>query len=141
MPSQYKKQPTELELAKAIWYKKLEESGFVDIEQDEDNLKSWSAKFATKKSQELWKAKESYYHMATHFLNDYKFETPIEKIIWEYHAEAISVQDISRILRKLRYRKLGQRSKIDHNSVWAVISKLEKIMKNMYLPSQTEENG
>lgn len=133
-----KKPLTEYEKLRAVWYAKLKKEGFDDIETDEYHLKTWSSKFASKKSQELWRSKEAYYYMTTTFLNDYKFESKLEKIIWEYHSEAISVRDIVKLLRSLHYRKIGTAS-VDRNSVWAVIHHLETIMKNMYLNKQSDQ--
>ena len=128
-----KKPVTEYEKLRAVWYKKLEKEGFVDIESDEDNLKSWSAKFATPKSQELMESKAAYYHMATHFLNDYQFESALEKTILEYHTEAISVRDIAKLLRKKT-----KVMTLDRNVVWKTVKRLETIMKKMYMSGYME---
>ncbi len=128
-----KKPLTEYEKQRDIWYKKLKKEGFDDIESNEDNLKSWSSRFATKRSVELQQDREAYYTMATTFLNSYAFESPLEKAIWEYHVEAISIKDIAKLLRKAKVRKIAGKYKVDHNSVWSVVSKLEKAMKRIYL--------
>lgn len=65
--------------------------------------------------------------MATKFLNDYKFETNRERIIWEYHTEGISVRDIVKLLKKARLKRVYRRI------VWETISKLENTMKKMYM--------
>ena len=130
-----KKPITEYEKLRAIWYKKLEKEGFVDIETDENNLKSWSAKFASKRSQDLWQAKEAYYYMATNFLNDYKFESSFEKIVWEYHTNAISIRDIVKLLRKKT-----KVTPINRTFIWSIVNRLETTMKKMYLSGYTNRD-
>jgi hypothetical protein len=134
MQPKKKSELTEYDKLRAIWYKKLEEEGFEDIESDENNLKIWSAtRFASKKSQDVSQGKEAYYYMATHFLNDYPFESKVEKLIWEYHADGHSVKDIVIILKKRRFKKLLQWSAVNRTAVNTIINRLEKTMKNMYL--------
>jgi hypothetical protein len=107
------------------WYAKLEKSGFKDIEQDEDNLKRWSSDFTTKKFLDTYEAKADYYYMATQFLNDYKFETQIERVIWEYHAEGISNRNVAKLLKKVKIS-------MSHSSVLIIVSRLKKIMYALY---------
>lgn len=121
---------SEYEKLKAVWYKKLKDEGFQDIETDEDNLKTWSSRFSSKKARELWRAKEAYYYMATNFLNDYSFDSNLEKVIWEYHSNAMSVRNIAKLLNKSTYSK-----KLSKEAVWLIVRKLEASMKRMYLPS------
>lgn len=131
----FKKPITEYDKLRAVWYKKLEKEGFQDIETDEHNLKSWSAKFASRKSQELWQAKEAYYYMATNFLNEYAFDSALEKTIWEYHTEAISIRDIVKLLRKKTKVMI-----INRSSIWTTINRLETTMKKMYLSGYVNRN-
>lgn len=112
---------------RAIWYQKLKDEGYNDIESDEDHLKTWSTKFASKKSQADWQAKATYYSMASNFLNDYPFENDLERIIWEYHANAISVRDIAITLNKAGITKTNR------TTVWQTIKRLEAKMKSLYL--------
>ncbi len=120
-----KQKPNDYEKLRAIWYKKLEREGFNDIEQDEDNLKSWSSQFKRKVSLDSWQAKAAYYYMAESFLNDYKFESRVERIIWEYHANGISIRDIVKLLQKVRIKRHKEQ-------VNAVIMFLRAAMKKMY---------
>ena len=117
------------------WYTKLKNDGFVDIEQDEDNLKVWSAKFKTayqKLPKEVWVAKATYYQMAENFLQDYKFATKIERIIWEYHANGISFRDIATTLNKAKVTRTNR------DNIWKVVKKLKTKMYTLYV---TLENG
>lgn len=122
---------------KEFWYKKLKRNGFNDIESDEEHLKvwAWNISHTTKygKNSVQWaSSKAEYYHMAAQFLNDHKFETNRERVIWEYHANAISCRDISKLLKKVRV-------KIDRTSVWRIVKRLENIMKEMYMNGYKKE--
>ncbi len=110
---------------RAKWYAKLKKSGFEDIEANEHSLKSWSSKFvrADKTSITSWQAKQEYYYQATHFLNSHKFETNLEKAIWEYHANGISVREIASLLNKTKVIKTNRQT------IWLVVKKLRSLMK------------
>lgn len=108
-----------------VWYKKLEKSGFQDIEQDTDNLKVWSSVFFLRHSPEQIQAKQAYYQMASNFLEDHEFKTRREEIIWSYHSEGISYRDISKLLKKVRI-------KLSHTAVQNVVHKLQVAMYLMY---------
>lgn len=118
---------TEYQKQKEIWYKKLKQSGFEDIESDENNLKEWSSKFARKKSLESMIAKQTYYNLATQFLNIFAFETELEKVVWTYHTEGISVRNIAKTLKKAKIKK------INRQKVWLIVKKLRTAMKKMYV--------
>ncbi len=105
------KQPTDYKSLKIIWYKKLADSGFVDIEADEETMKrrgTRTEEFARPRSRRSWEAKQAYYRMATHFLNSYPFASKLDQIIWEYHVEGISIRNISKLLTKARYKHKGK---------------------------------
>lgn len=124
-----KKQPNSsqsYEKLKEVWYKKLERSGFEDIEKDEFNLKQYSSRFAEATVVRNWHAKSEYYSMAGQFLNNYKFNSRLEKIIWEYHSNGISIRDIVKILKKVRVSQL-KRARIHQ-----ILAKLVLEMKKMY---------
>lgn len=112
---------------KAIWYKKLEKSGFEDIEAEDERLKAWSSQFKRQRSVDSWEAKAAYYSMADSFLNDYKFASRIERIIWEYHANGLSIRGIVETLNKVRKKKTHR------TEVWLTVNRLETAMKNMYM--------
>lgn len=125
MHSKKPKQPSYQEL-RETWYKKLTDSGFEDIETNDFNLKSSANKFAKRKN--LYD-KSEYFYMARQFLNDYKFESKREQVIWEYWAEGMSVRDIAETLQKT---KVVPRS-FDRNKVWVIVKHLKGIMLKMYL--------
>lgn len=125
---------------KAKWYKKLKKSGFDDIERDEHRLKvntldrigrntfSRVDYTSDQLSQErltakiVHDAKQEYYYKAEHFLNSHKFESEKERVIWEYHANGLSIRDIVKVLNKAKI-------KADRYKVWKIIYKLAKEMK------------
>lgn len=129
-----KNKKTKFEQLKAKWYKKLEKSGFEDIESDENNLKVWSSIFARKNSPEVWQARAEYYQMATNFLEDYKFSNDVEKIVWEYHSNGISMRDISKLLKKARVKSIP----INRQDIGVLIRKLKNSMYSMYVAKQDE---
>lgn len=121
----------------AKWYAKLKKSGFEDIEYANDYLKSSTSRFvAENPNPESWIATEQYYRLAAHFLHDYKFESKRDAVIWEYHANGISVRDISVLLKKAR-----QKRRISSSEVSKDIGRLRDEMKLMYLPSLDKTNA
>lgn len=123
------KKPESLASLKKKWYAKLEKSGFEDAERPEFDryaLKSSSDKFNTADTVRDYYAKTEYYSMARKFLHDYKFSSNLEKVIWEYHTEGISVRNIAKLLKKVKF-------KMNKDKVNAVTMRLEKEMKKLYL--------
>lgn len=127
-----RKQPSYRQL-RDLWYKKLKEDGFEDIETKSGMLKGGSSTYEFTRERAYqqqggFEAKIAYYDMATKFLNEYKFTKRLDKIIWEYHVNAISVRNISKLLRAAKV------SKIDYNTVCRRIQKYREIMKKLYIP-------
>ena len=112
-----------------VWYRKLERSGFEDIESDEYKLKQYSQYFCSPVANKDREAKSEYYSMAGRFLHDYKFKNNLEKVIWEYHSHAISMRNIAKTLNKTRVRKFNK------DNVHAILKPLIKEMKRLYLVS------
>lgn len=126
----------EYEKLRAVWYNKLKVDGFVDIEQDEENLKVWSTRWWNQAPHPIvMEAKAAYYQLAERFLEDYKFKNKVERIIWEYHANAISIRNIVKLLKQTKLVKRTNR-----DAVYDVIKRLKESMIKMYLPSQTKEH-
>lgn len=124
-----------------VWYDKLKDEGFDDIEQDEDTLTTWSSVFYksqfvndsslgndTKTRYEtkavINEAKAQYYRLAEHFLNDHIFQTRLEKNIWALHVEGKSYREIAKTLRATS-RKLM----LNKDNVQIIVQKLEILMK------------
>lgn len=114
---------------KAKWYKKAgfddPESPHFDIEQDEIYFKGRGTSVIDYR-QAAWESTSEYYYLATMFLQEHKFKSNLERIIWEYHSNGLSVVDIAETLTKVRRRKLGRMT------VWRALKKLELIMKKQY---------
>jgi len=124
-------QSNNLKQLTAQWYKKLKDSGFEDIEQDEAHLKRWSRSFMVEQrtayaSGSKANVKEEYYRLAGQFNHEHKFECEVDRIIWEYHADGIA------------YRKIVIRLKNDHGirkastQVQNTVERLRKEMKSLY---------
>lgn len=111
---------------KAIWDKKLKNSGFRDIEYKDGSLER-GAPNLSKQAPVQVEAIEAYYTMARHFILEYDFESELEKTIWCYHSEGLSYRDIAILLKKVKVKKL-QKSRIGDT-----ITRLEKEMKRRYL--------
>lgn len=121
-----KPKKTEYERVRDVWYKKLADDGFNDIEL------VWFGGRGTSRS-EQWKdpdlrqATVDYYCMAQHFLNEYEFDTEVEKIMWEYYSNGLSFREIAKVLNKTKVTKTNK------DAVWLIIKRLEEIMKGLYL--------
>jgi hypothetical protein len=125
-----KTEPFSFEKLKKEWYTKLKKEGFEDIERHESAtfaLKSSSNKFNTADVARDYYAKSEYYSMARKFLHDYKFSSNLEKVIWEYHTEAISARDIAKLLVKVKVIKPNK------DNISQIIARLAQEMKKIYL--------
>jgi hypothetical protein len=135
------------EKLKKKWYAKLaktkDKNGetFEDIEKNEYDFKPHqssaiftrtSGRSQSSLTPVAMEAKRDYYIMAEHFLNEHEFESRIERIIWEYHSNAISIRDIVKILNKVNSKR-AYGNKIYRDRVWNIINKLEALMFKKYL--------
>ncbi len=109
---------------KDAWYKKLAKSGFVDVERDEVYLKRNVSTIDYRRV--TWESQADYYHMTTHFLNDYAFKNNRQRNIWEYHSNGISTRDIAKILNKV------SKKKVTKDTIRMVIFELREEMKKLY---------
>lgn len=119
------------------WYKKLEKSGFEDIEQADGNLKQWHSQYfitrhTTFEGKSSWNKKkkldatwftsqEEYYQLAGAFLHDHEFSSKTEKLIWEMHSNGMSQVDIYKALLK-------KGNKVYRDGIRNVVNTLAKIM-------------
>jgi hypothetical protein len=91
----------------AKWAKKLEKSGFNDIEDHDGHLKEYALSGYRRLEHQVSatngdtsavynsiNAKTEYYRLATHLLNQDVFKTDNEKYIWKLHSEGVSIRDI-----------------------------------------------
>ncbi len=77
------------------WYKKLAKSGFVDIEQNEYELKNpaTGAPFTAEETIQ-------YYKLASAYLENTDFETLNEKLVWFLHSQGETGRTIGTALNK-----------------------------------------
>ncbi len=127
--------PEDYKTLRALWYKKLKDEGFEDLEQADGNLRTWSVWFSRTNTPEVFQAKQTYFYLATQFLSDYTFENKTERTIWEYHSESVSIRDTVKIMNRL---KRSDKTKVSRDQVWQTVRKLKKAMQAMYLPSVKE---
>ncbi len=114
----------------AEWYKVLKDSGFKDIEQDEDNLKRWdSHHFKAQTTPTAFQTKQDYYRLAGQFLHDYTFEEEWHTKAWEYHVEGLSTRDIVRTMKSQGYA-------LSRDKIFRLIKELSTIMVNGCLPKK-----
>lgn len=93
----------------STWYKKLEDTGFVEIEQPDGNLKKWSS-YLVSQAYEVRQAKEEYFRAAGKFLYDHKFKDEYERQVWAFHAQGLSLYKTVDALKALGLK--AYRSKI-----------------------------
>lgn len=92
-----------------VWYKKLEEEGFADIEFSE--YSSYLKRESLNITLSYDEPTERYYTLARQYLNDTKFVTPTEKRVWELHSEGLSYDKI-----------------LGHISLWSSRSPIQRIV-------------
>lgn len=118
---------TEYERVRDVWYKRLKDEGFVDIEHSDGSINSGVPRGISGQDPELRELTEEYYNMATQFLNDHEFESELDKVIWEYHTNGLSPRNIAKVLNDAKVIKIG------FVKIWRIIKNLEAIMKRQYL--------
>jgi hypothetical protein len=111
------------------WYKKLKESGFHDIEYKDGSVEQAVPNYLRRRKDVAFQIEsvQAYYRLAEHFLNEHKFKDNIEKAIWEYHANGLSIRETCAALKTARVKKCS-RSKIG-----SIVQHLVKTMKARYL--------
>lgn len=109
-----------------FWYAKLEKQGFYDIEHADEfrTMKSWAARPGNVMKQPARVASEQeYYRVAGHFLNEYEFNTKVDRMVWELHAEGKSIREIAVILKK-------QGIRLKKSAVGLITARIAKEMTN-----------
>jgi hypothetical protein len=125
-------QPDNFKALQKAWYKKLRDEGFDDIEQDEENLKVWHSHFFANRlknrhTQSSWASKEEYFRVAGQFLHDHEFLDPLDKAVWELHANGLPVTKIVDELRSRR-PKIKTKKKITPLLIRNIVKMLVKEM-------------
>ncbi len=109
------------------WYKRLEKSGFTDIEQEDGNLKVWESRaFQNRYDPNKSEAHTEYYRLAGQFFYDYIFNNKRDSLIWKMHAEGATSREIAATLRKKKIEPSGK------TMVQITILQLEKEMLKKY---------
>ncbi len=105
----------------AKWYKKLAKAGFEDIEDvssPREFLKEWHGSwFRSRGHTDQFLAKESYFYPAGHFLTNYEFDNEVERKVWAFHSEGLSLREIA---ARMRWKS--------HHKATIIIKKLRKEM-------------
>lgn len=109
----------------AEWTKKLEKSGFVDIEQPDGRLKTHATTRLRATTQIRYESNEQYFRLAGFFYYDHEFVNHKEKQIWFLHSNGVPIRESVRRLRKQGYRA-------DKTSVHETIQELVKLMYERY---------
>lgn len=100
-----------LENLKKEWYARIKADGFSDIEYPSGHLKKFNVSI-----HKMEEAKR-YFTVATDFLNQYIFDSELDRNIWDCHAQGFSIRQTAQIL------------KIGRNKVKYRLSKLKLIME------------
>jgi len=108
------KKPESLEALQKKWYKKLEQSGFKDIETDWQHENAY---FKERYSLLEFEARQRYFQLAGQLLHDYPFPNKVERIIWKRHAAGEKLEDIAKI------------TELSIGTVWNVIQRIGACIK------------
>ncbi len=125
-----KPRKSDYERLKEVWYKKLKDEGFEDLEHSDGSLNNATPSSIRANNEHTRLKAETtrdYYCMAYYFLNEYEFDTEVDKIMWEYHTNGIPCRQIAKLLNEAKVTKTSR------DIVWRKLKKLEAIMKNLYL--------
>lgn len=129
----------EFKKLKKEWDQKLKESGFEDIEFDENHLRKHDDYMfrnrLAKYGPTFFEAKQQYYRLAGQFLENHKFEDSDEKLIWQLHSDGVSGRDIVKELKK-RGISPSYREHVDK-----VIHKFRELMLEETKVNQDVEGG
>lgn len=111
------KKPKSFKELKAMWYKKLDASGFQDIEERHvDKLKDYHSYHFRAHEPIVAETKRAYFEAASDFLNFSPLKG-LRRRIWELHAAGKSVSEI------------GKEVKLCKSSVQFHINKVRALMK------------
>jgi hypothetical protein len=117
-----------LEELTSIWYEKLKQKGFEDVEQDPDTLKRWASQYYSRRYDEKeFEDKEKYYQLAGQFLYEHKFKSSREQLIWQMHSEGEFIEDIVKAVQK-RFRQGKRNRGCSKDTVTKIIKELSEIM-------------
>lgn len=136
------KKPTNYKTLRKQWYAKLKtakfadliteenpKGNFKDIELPDGKFAGWN-RFARDRAVHQhggFESKAEYARLAGWFLNDYEFETHVDRIIWEYHMNGLSIRDITETLRKAKIKSTNR------DYVHKALNRLQQAMIDKYV--------
>lgn len=88
-----------------LWYNKLKEEGFQDIEDTKTGmLKEWDSiqYFRHSLTPLKYESTLHYYALAKEMLSFYDFKNELHKKIWEHHSDGLSERKIALKIRKYK---------------------------------------
>lgn len=119
----------EFEALHKEWQKKLEDSGFVDVEQADGHLKQYHASlFRRKKTKTFNSTKKEYYRIAGQFLHMHRFKNQLEHDIWSAHCVGKS------------FREIGEVKNISEQKVRRTVERIRKIMYITVISEDDNDN-
>jgi phosphopantothenoylcysteine synthetase/decarboxylase len=89
---------------KSRWYKKLRDSGFNDIENEDGSLKAEVDPRTVANAMNTKESRVEYYEKATEFLATYKGFTAEQRKIWSLHCTGLGAIKIARQLEITLYK-------------------------------------
>jgi hypothetical protein len=107
-----------------VWYQRLKDEGFVDIEETPDlaNASKKNIKYLSTNREAI----EGYQARADQFLHDYEFKNKFEHGVWELVTEGYSVRSIAVIISSAG-------TEVSKSTVGRTIARLRDIMLKAYL--------
>lgn len=115
---------------KALWYKKLKDSGFKDIETPQGYIKDWPRQRIQRDfTPEYIQEKQTYFSAASELYWTHEFESRLEKNIWQLHCDGKSYREIAAALR-------NSKNKLNKDKVQITISKLAKLAYRMVMNAE-----
>lgn len=85
-----------------VWYEKLADQDFKDIEAG-NFLKEWDSNFFRNNFNQIkYDCTVQYYKKGRELLLTYPFENPHQRQIWELHCDGLTIREIARQVKSYR---------------------------------------
>lgn len=125
-----KKQKSYKELRK-IWYKKLADEGFNDIEwgSPDSGYLTWTPK---PNSADEMRERQTYYRMCERYLQNYQYLRGKDRFIWKLHCKGCTYKEITDTYNKHYKIKV---------SIWKIHQAVQKILERARAWNETNEAG
>lgn len=108
------------------WYKKLKNSGFDDIENEDGRLRTGANNnIENIQTVDSFENRQEYYRLVGHFLHEHQFKSAFDRIVWQLHGEGKSTREIVAHLKSKNF-------KVYSDKVNKAILALRKAMKVLY---------